>query len=505
MKVDITNLKLLKKLIIEPGKSIKQKAVRSIFWVFIIRIFDLIFNFTRIIILAKLLSPKDFGVMGIALLTISTLETFTQTGFRTALIQKKENVNTYINTAWTFEILKAIFLFFIIYWVSPFVANFFNSAYTESIIKVIGVSILFRAFTNIYVIYFQKELEFNKQFIYQLTGTLSDFIVSIIMVFLLKNVWALVSGWVARNFFMCVISYIIHPLKPSFELNFRKIKNLWNYGRWVLTSNILTFIITQGDDILVGKLLGPISLGLYRVAYRVSNMPATEISHIISKVSFPTYSKLQTNLSYLKSAYLKILKITSFLSFFITGLIFVLAPDFVNIFWGQKWSSVIPVIQIMVIAGLIRSLAVISGSLFYGIGKPHIDTRWQLVRLFIMSIFIFPLTLKWGIIGTSIAVLISIFVSNLGFSITGLYITKCKVKEFIEPIVVPFINSIIMILFIVGVKKTIYEVNYFHFGGLILIGTLMYFLITYIDYKHFYDEINRLIQESLRSFVDKKE
>ena len=207
-----------------PGGTLSQRVFKSGFWVFFLRILNQGFSLLRLIILARILSPNDFGLMGIALLTMSTLETFSETGFQQALIQKREDIKSYLDSAWTFLILRGFVLFVILYFITPYAAIFFSAPEAKPIIRVIGFSILFQAFTNIGITYFKKELEFNKEFIYQLTGTLADFIVAISAVLILRNVWALVLGLLAGNIARCFVSYLMHPYRPRlyFALEDRK-------------------------------------------------------------------------------------------------------------------------------------------------------------------------------------------------------------------------------------------------------------------------------------------
>jgi len=293
-----------------------------------------------------------------------------------------------------FYILRGFILFIILYFIAPYAAIFFNSPEAKTIIQVIGFAILLRAFTNIGVIYFQKELEFSKQFIYQFSGTLADFIVAIFAVLILRNVWALVFGLLAGNIVRCVMSYFIHPYRPHLSKDLGRAKELIGFGKWIMGSSILVFLITQGDDIFVGKILGTTALGFYQLAYRISNMPAIEITHVISQVTFPAYSKLQDNIPKLREAYLKVLQITAFLSFPIAGLIFVLAPDFTKIFLGEEWMLIVPAMQVLVFAGLVRSIAATTDSIFHAVGKPKIETRWQMIRLLAIATLIYPCIIK---------------------------------------------------------------------------------------------------------------
>lgn len=475
-----------------------RRVVRGGLWVFLLQIVKQLFNIGKLIIIARILAPHDFGLMGIALLAMAMLETFSQTGFQAALIQKKEGIDAYLDSAWTILILRGLILFAILYFIAPYVAIFFKTPEAKSMIQIIGFAILLRAFTNIGTIYFQKELEFKKQFIYQFSGVLTDFMVTVSAVFILKSVWALVLGVLAGCFVNCIVSYIIHPYKPRLTWDLSKAKELFGFGKWVLGSSILVFLITQGDDAFVGKFLGATMLGYYQMAYRISNMPATEIAHVISQVTFPAYAKLQNNIPSLKEAYLKVLHITAFLSFPIAGLIFVLAPDFTKIFLGEKWLPMVPAMQVLVFAGLLRSMAATSGYIFYAVGKPRIDTALQIIRLSVLGFLIYPFTNKWGILGVSIVVFLSIFISCIGFGFMCIKITGCGVKDFAKMIILPLINGTIAVLVVLGLK-TIMDVGLSEFIMFACVGALIYSIMSYLSDRSFKCRIHVFIKESLQS------
>lgn len=493
----------IKKIInnlITPGETLSQKVAKGGFWVFLLRIINRGFGLIRLIILARILSPNDFGLMGIALLTMSALETFSQTGFQAALIQKKEDIQSYLDSAWTVLILRGLILFTILYFIAPYAAIFFNTPEAKPIIQVIGFAILLRAFTNIGVIYFQKELEFRKQFIYQFSGILADFIVAITAVLILKSVWALVLGLLAGNIVRCFVSYLIHPYRPHLSKDLGRAKELFGFGKWIMGSSILIFLITQGDDIFVGKILGTTALGFYQLAYRISNMPATEITHVISQVTFPAYSKLQNNISKLREAYLKVLQVTAFLSFPIAGLIFILAPDFTKIFLGEKWMPMVPAMMVLCVFGAARSLGATNGSLFTGSGNPRFDTKVAFIKLILLAILIYPLTKKWGITGAALATTFPVFASqSYGFS-RVLKILQCKLRDFFVPIFIPIIGAVLMLPLSYIIKKLLLT-DILIFIINIIVGTAIYLaFIFYISSKHYknYDDVIKTVREVIK-------
>ena len=433
-------------------ESLSKRVVRGGIWVFALRFTNRGLGFIRTIILARLLVPADFGLLGIAMLAIATLETFSQTGFGAALIQKKDNVESYLDTAWTVSVIRGIVLFLILFLSAPVIAKFFNSPQATLIIRVIAVSTLLSGFRNIGILFFQKELEFNKQFFYELSGTLVDLTVAITLAFILRNVWALVWGGLAANFVRLFMSYIIQPYRPRIKFEKEKFQELFVFGRWVVGSGILVFLITQGDDIFVGKMLGVTALGLYQMAYLISNLPATEITKVISQVAFPAYSKLQDELPKLREAYLKVLQLTAFISIPLAGGIFILAPEFTQIFLGDKWMPVVPALQVLALWGMIRSLGATTGAVFQSTGKPEILTNVQFVHLILLAILIYPLSIEWGILGTSLAVILATLIPVSVAFYMVVKVIRCKTWNFWKMIVLPLISTAIIICFIFILK-----------------------------------------------------
>ena len=466
-------------------------------WVFALRILNRALGFVRTIILARLLTPEDFGLLGIGILAISTLDTFSQTGFHAALIQKKQDTSSYLDIAWTISVIRGILLFIVLLLFAPVIATFLKYPQATLVVRLIAVTILFSGCTNIGMVLLQKELEFNKKFVYEFSATIVDLVVSIFLAFFLKSVWALVWGGLSAGFVKLLMSYLIHPYRPKIKFDKEKFNNLFSFGKWVLGGSILVFLITKGDDIIVAKMLGVTSLGLYQMAYLIANLSATEITHIISQVTFPAYSKIQNDVCRLREAYIKVLKITSFMAIPLTGCIFIIAPEFIKTCFGNKWSSIIPVTQILVFAGLLRSLVSTCGPLFHGIGKPKIDTYCQIIRFIGLCAVIYPFTLQWGLIGTSIAVLFSIAIATFCFCFMAIKVTKCKISDFGKIIGLPILNTIVMILIVFVVKLKIPLYGIFQIIELVGICLLINLIFIYIVEKFHNFEMLKLIKSTI--------
>jgi O-antigen/teichoic acid export membrane protein len=474
---------------------LSRQVFRGGFWVFTFKICQQLLGFIRLIILARILAPDDFGLLGIALLTVAIFETFAQTGFGAALVQTKKDIRDYLDVSWTITVLRGIALYAFICLASSYIAQFFESAEAILVIQVVGLSIVIKAFINVGVVLFQKELEFKKQCIFGLSATCADFITAISAALLLKSVWALVFGCLAGNLMRFFVSYIIHPYRPRFRLDPVKARELFSFGKWVWGSTILIFLLTQADDIFVGKILGIAALGFYQMAYRISNLAATEIADVISQVTFPAYAKIQDDFSKLSRAYLKTFQMTALATAPIACVIFILAPEFTSIFLGDKWTPMVPAMQALALVGLLRSIAATTSPVFLAIKKPALDTKLRLIQLFGVVVLIYPLTIKWGIFGTSITILISICILTVASMVKIASVLQLTGWQIIKPMLVPMVSGMAVIASIAALKTIMIPSSIWHFVLFALWGAIAYLMSTYLTDALIKFETFKLIRE----------
>jgi len=432
------------KIINKSKKTLAQKMAYGGFWVSFIKIIQKVLSLIRLVVIGRILAPSDFGLMGIALLTMSALETFSTTGFNQALIQKKENADNYLDAAWTVLIIRGLIIFIVLYLTAPYVAVFFHSSTVQPIIRVLGFTIFIHAFANIGVVYFQKELEFGKIFIYRFIGIFTNFMVAILAAFILRSVWALVLGLFAENVMNLIVSYFIHPYRPHLSKDFGKAKELFGFGKWILGSSIFVFIGEHIDDVFVGRVLSAVALGFYQMAYRISNMLETEITQVISSVAFPAFAKIQDKQSRIQKAYFRIMRLTIAISLPITVGMILLAPEFTQIFLGEKWIPMVSAMQLLAVAGLIKSVVSTGSPLFCGSGYPNYEFYMQLIRGLIILLVIYPLILLKGISGAAIGVILSVAGMLVIWYPLSQKITKTFWRKYFETFWPPCFCSLLM-------------------------------------------------------------
>ena len=391
--------------LISPGSRFSHRVVSAGVWSLSIRVADRLINLARVVILARILTPSDFGLLGIALLSLSFVQVFSRTGFGAALIQKKEDITSYLDTAFTVSIIRGSIFALVLYLSAGYVATFFNTMEAKSLIQVVASVMLIRGFSNQGITYFQKDLEFHKQFIYEVGRTSTIFITSVILVLFWKSVWVLIYGVIAGEIAGLILTYLLHPYRPRLRFDYQKAKQLFTFGRWIYLSSLLIFLSTQLDKGVIGKVIGAASLGLYQVGSTISNTATGELSQATSQVAFPAYSKLQLDLPRLRRAFLTTWENTACLTLPLSILVFLLADGIVQVVLGPQWLPAVTAVRILAVAGFFTSLIRMCGALLQAIGRPRLYMQLMLVQIVMAGILIYPLTRLMGINGAALAML----------------------------------------------------------------------------------------------------
>jgi O-antigen/teichoic acid export membrane protein len=427
-----------------PGESLRQRVIHGGVWVTSLNVVDRLLQITRLIVLARLLSPADFGIMGIALLSIAVIQQLSNLGLDAALIQKKENIDPFLNSVWSVKIIRGFLIFGILFATAPVIAGVFGEPRASPVLRVLGLSTVLNSLVNPAIVYFDKELEFHKQFLFTITGSVGNFVVTVVAALVLGNVWALVYGVMAAGLIKLVVSYLIDSYRPRLEIKRDAIADVVDFGKWLWATGLVVFIATQGDDAFVGWYLAAASLGLYQMAFRLSNSPATEVTHVISRVMFPAYSKLQDDAEALREAFLKTIRLVFVVTVPMSAGIVLVAPEFVRIALGEQWIPMVPAMQIMAVAGLLRAVTATGGAIFHGAGVPRYDFWMNTSRAGTILLTIWPLANMWGITGVAVSITLGIATTIPFFVYKTAEITGLSLSKYATSFAGPMLCSVVM-------------------------------------------------------------
>lgn len=454
-----------------PGDGLRERVLHSGVWASLLNVSDRIIKITQVVILARFLSPADFGVMGIALLLIAIMTRISDPGIEPALIQReRDNIDEFLNTAWTTQLVRTTGIAVLLLFAAPLVAAFFGSPQVEPVLQVLALSVVLQYVRNPAVVYFKKELEFHKQFVYQLSGTIVNFTVAIALAVSLGNVWALVAGVVAGRATTTTISYLMDGYRPKLAFDEEKFWSLFGFGKWMWATGFVVLVATIGDDTFVGWYLPAAALGLYQMAFRLSNAPATEVTHVISGVMFPTYSKVQNNTEKLREAFLGTVRVVYVITIPMAIGILLVASEFTAVVLGESWLPMVPAMQIMALAGAARAIAATGGAVFQGVGQPEWDFRMNLIRAAVIVLTVFPLTGRFGITGAAASITLGIYASLPVWIYKTREITGVLARDHVESLLVPTLATALMIYPVLYLAES----SLFRLTGAVVTGIVIY-------------------------------
>lgn len=426
-----------------PSGTVIQQTAKSGVWRLATNVSSRSFQLLMLIILARLLEPRHFGLMGIALITLSATKKFTDIGLNAALIQQhRDNVDDYLDTTWCLEIARGALIFTTLYLLAPLIAGFFGEPEAALPVQIIALGPLLVGLKNPGVVYFYKHLEFHKDFAYRAAGGLVQLVVGVSYALISPTVWALVFAFLARDVVQLCLSYLLHPFRPWPRFDLSVAKELIHYGKWITGSSIIHFLYSEGDDAFVGWYLTATSLGFYQYAYRMADAPSSEVSEVVAQVMFPTFAKLQGNLDSLREALLQTLRLTGFLTFPMAFGIALVAPSFVPSILGPEWTPMIPVLQLLSLYGLLHAITRNFGSLWKAMDRPDLTAKVPIIGLVAIAICIWPMTALWGIVGTALAVVLPSFLVLFPINV---YVTaqlvECRTWDIYREYAYPFVAS----------------------------------------------------------------
>lgn len=388
-----------------PNMGLTKNVITGISWTWALKLSARAVSFFSIILLARILSPSQFGVYGIAMLIMALLEVLTETGINVLLIQEKGKIENYLNSAWIVSILRGIFIAISILILAPFVSAFFHSPGSLDALLLLAIVPFLRGFINPSVIKFQKELNFRKEFWYRLIILFFGSSVSITLAFLTHSVNGLIFGLIAGVILEIVFSFMFISPRPNFSLEKDYFSRIFHRGKWITLSGIFNYLFHNFDNIVVGRILGAGNLGLYQMAYNISMLPITDVADVISKVTFPVYTIISEDRLRLRKAFLKTLFFVSIITVPFGIIIFIFPYEIVKVVLGQKWLAIVDVLRILVIFGVIRAISGLSSALFLSVGKQKYVTIVTLISIASLAIAIVPLVVTYGIYGAGISAL----------------------------------------------------------------------------------------------------
>lgn len=481
--------------------NLTAKAKIGAFWVILEQVILKVFSFVTNIVLARLLFPEDFGVVAIALVAWEIIKLFGNFGIAAKLIYQQEKINEYATSAFWLNIVVSLALGLVTIFIAPYVARFYGNELVQPILVLFSLAFVVQSLGTTHLALLRKELAFKKITLVEVVTTLFSRSFAIGMAFMGFGVWSLVIPEVIASPFKAVAFWIINPWKPDFKLNTGYWRDIFKFGFNYLGADLTRYLNINGDYIIIGKMLGERSLGLYTFAYNIANLPFQNITSTVSKVAFPTFSKLQDDLKRFQKVLLKMTKFTSLTAFPLLMELLILADLLIPLVYGDKWKEAIMPLQIIIGFILFRVFSSPGGQVLIALGKPDTLFRFNLIQspFLLAAVFIGS---HYGISGaaagmSSVLIIGSLILVHISAKPLGL-----SIWSVLQTILPATISSVLMVFSIRFLKYILMSNglnSYLTVSILIPSGLGIYLLTLFLFFKDDSRFLWNIIWESLVS------
>lgn len=439
-------------------------------WMIFLRLAIRGLGFISVVILARLLTPADFGLIALATVIIAALELMSAFSFDVALIQKQGQSTDDYDTAWTITIIFSAITGLILVALAYPAARFYADPRLQPIMYVLAAGTVVEGFQNIGVVAFRKEMDFSREFVFQISKKIISFSVTVPLAFWLRNYWALVAGIIAGKTAGTIVSYMAHPYRARWST--AAWAELFHFSRWLFLNNMLGFLRARASDLIVGKLAGPASLGIFTVSVELSQMPSSELVAPINRAVFPAYAQISGELSRLQQSYIDVVGMIAMLAIPPAIGLAALADVAVPVILGPKWMAAAPLISILGIAGAITTLETNIGAAYLALGRPEILTKLYGFYVALLVALLIPFTYHGGAMGAAWACLAAGVLNIPVYFGAMLRTLRLPVRRFLGAIWRPIVASLVMYVAVSTVVDTA-RVHGIRSPLLLLVGGVM--------------------------------
>lgn len=363
-------------------RSVQSKMARGALWMMLFKFSERGLGLISTLILVRVLTPADFGVVAMAISFIAMAEMLAAFGFDVALIRQQDATADHYHTAWTGNVLLGGSITVLMLLVASPVAQFYAKPEVFWVVCALAAGPLISGMENIGVVAFRKELDFRREFTFQLSRKIVGVLVAVPLAFWFENYWALVAGMLAAKSTATLVSYRVHPFRPHFTLC--KLASLIGFSKWLLLNNAMGFLKERMSDFFIGRLHGPAALGLYNVSYEFANLPTTELSAPINRAVLPGFAKMTAEPTALARAYVQTLSLLALLAIPAAAGIYTVADYFVPVVLGRKWLQATPLLECLALNGGILFLHSSIAAVLIGTGRP--DRLVQVTACYVVTL-----------------------------------------------------------------------------------------------------------------------
>jgi PST family polysaccharide transporter len=432
-------------------------------------------------LMARLLSPSDFGVMGMATVIIGFIEICINLGTSAAIIQKQDQTEIFISSIFWLNILVGNFIFVLLFAAAPLAGYFYREPLVVPIVKVLAANFIISGVITTHRAIIEKKLQYRTIVAIELIAVIFSAFCGIVAALLGQGVWSLVYQYLLRFYGKAALLLIHTRFLPKLRFDFNEIKQVFNFSINITFFNILNYLLRNTDNLLIGRYLGSEALGYYTLAYRLMLLPIQNISTAVGRAVFPIYSKIQSENHAIADLVLKTSYIIALISAPLMLGLMSAAKPFIFTLFGARWEPAVILIIVLAPIGLLQSLSIPLNSILLAKKRSDLVLKWGLISGFFI-VLSYTIGLKWGVVGVAIGYTAGSLLMIYPLVNVRLNIIQLEFTRFCRSLKVPIINAVLMAICVLALSRILENrvARYFELMALIGSGMVTYAIFAMI-------------------------
>ena len=361
-------------------ESLKSKTVKGASWSLIDSVAGQGITFLVGLVLARLLSPEEYGLIGIILIFVSVFNTIVDSGFSNALIRKKDVKDIDYNTVFIINLILSVLLFSILYVSAPAISIFFSQPLLIPLLRVMGVVVIINAIAIIHRTILVKAVDFKTQTKVSFISSISSGVVGIGMALCGFGVWSLVGQQISRQFLNSIFLWIYSKWYPKLKFSKQSFIELFSFGWKLLASSLIDTIWREIYQVIIGKFYTPVALGQYTRAQQFASICSSNLTSVVQRVSFPVLSSVQDDKDRLKKGYQRIIKVSMLLTFVLMLGLAAIAKPMILVLIGEQWLPCVPYLQLICLQMMLYPLHSLNLNMLQVQGRSDLFLRLEIIK-----------------------------------------------------------------------------------------------------------------------------
>jgi O-antigen/teichoic acid export membrane protein len=414
------------------------------------------FDLARMLTIARWLGPDEMGVYAVATLALTAFDQLSETGLRSALIQRPGGLSAYLLPVRTILIVRGLLLGGIVFLSAPWMAAFFDSPPSLILLRVMALLPVIKGFEPLFETLARKELRFAPVVALQTGASLVSLGVGLVMAYLRPDAWALVLAGLSGTLVATLGAHFFSERRSlGVSFDWRPLKDLRRYGFLIFINGLLAYLFVRGGDWAIGRLLDVKALALYQMAFLICTTATTEIGGVVSQLAFPVFSHLQQDRDRLEKAFRQSFGMISVITLAMAGLVCVCAPDFFSLVLGNQWLAALPLVPWLAIWGVCSLFAGFLGGFFQALGRLKLWVQTVLGMTVLFGAGVIPLTSWQGARGVAILMAgIGVLMQLVRYGLIGRLLSQPWSTVF-RQVLVPTLACLTSVWLVVGIRDSL--------------------------------------------------